>query len=332
VNARDPGYLFFLLFLIPIILAALRGYKQGRVSRERLTGMRDGESSAGVFGGWFFVRIFLGALLFCAFFVFSVLALADISWGTAPEPEDRSGLDIVVTLDVSRSMLAPDNQPSRLRAAAGIAQGLVQSLPHSRFAVVAFKGASIIAVPMTEDRQILETFFQDVSPSVVSSPGSSLEAGMELALNAFPQGNPSHRAIVLLSDGESLQTFSTRSAEKAGEAGVPVFCIGMGGAEGSVIRLEGAGLVTRRDGTPVVTRQNAQVLKTISDVSQGEYFSSREPGVVSRLARKLQDFEESRGKMGFRLVPVRRYRSFLLAGFLLLCASVLVRSGKWKKA
>jgi Ca-activated chloride channel family protein len=331
VNARDPGYLFFLLVLVPIILAALRGYRRGRVSRERLTGVRDGEGPAGVFGGRFFVRIFLGALLFCAFFVFCVLALADISWGTVPEPEDRSGLHIVVALDVSRSMLAPDSPPSRLRAAADIARGLIQSLPYSRFAVVAFKGASIIAVPMTEDRQILETFFQDVSPSVVSSPGSSLEAGLELALNAFPAGDPSHRAIVLLSDGESLPAFPARSAEKAGAEGIPVFCVGMGGAEGSVIPLGGAGLVTARDGRPVVTRQNAQALKTISEVSGGEYFSSREPGLISRLTQELRDFEESRMKMGFRLVPVRRYRSFLLAGFFLLCASVLVRSGKWKK-
>jgi len=327
VNVENPLQLFFLFILVPVVFLAVQNYRRGKIFRGHLTGSGEGHELFGIF----FVKVFLGTLFFCVFLVFSVLALAGISWGTAPEPEDKSGLDIVIAIDVSRSMLATDSPPSRLRAAADISLGLVQSLHRSRFAVVAFKGDALLAIPMTEDRQILDVFFREISPSVVSAPGTNLEAGLGLSINAFPSGIPGHRAIVLLSDGESLSDFPAGSAEKAKKEGIPVYTVGMGGEEGAVIRVEGGGLVSGRDGKPVVTRRSAGILKTIAEVSQGEYFSCDEPGIISRLTQELQDFEASRGRMGFRLAPVRRYRGFLLAGFLFLIAAVLARSIRWKR-
>ncbi|MDR1931536.1 MAG: VWA domain-containing protein [Spirochaetales bacterium] len=332
MNVENPFYLLLLLILIPVAAAAVWNYRQGRVSRGRLTGDTEGGGAGAndVFNR-FFVKTFLSTLFFCAFLVLALLALADISWGTSPEPEDRSGLDVVIAVDVSRSMLAQDSPAQRLRTAADICLGLMQGLPRCRFAVVVFRGAALLAVPMTEDRQILESFFQNISPSVAGSAGTSVESGLDLALEAFPAGTASHKAIVLLSDGESLAGFPGASAEKAETLGIPVFTVGTGAAEGSVIRLADGSLLTGKDGRPVVTRLNENALRAIAGLSRGEYFSSREPGVTSRLAQKLLDFEESRGKMGFRLVSVHRYRGFLFAGFLLLCAAVLVRSIKWRK-
>jgi Ca-activated chloride channel family protein len=328
VKLENPLGLFFLFLLVPVVYAALRNYLGAKTFRRRLAG--GGGPEDGDFGR-FFVRFFLHTVFFCSFLVFSVLALADISWGTAPQTEDRNGLDVALALDVSRSMLAQDSPPTRLKTACDIALGLIQGLGDSRFAVAAFKGGGVLAVPLTEDREILEAFFQDVSPSVVNAPGTSVESGLETALAAFPPGTASHRAIVLLSDGESLANSTGASAEKAAALGIPVFAVGIGGAGGSVIRLPGGDLLPGPGGRPVVTRQNTQALEAIAGISGGEYFSSGEPGLISRLQGKLADFAESRGKMGFRLAPVHRYRSFLLAGFLLLCASILVRSVKWKK-
>ena len=326
MKTETPLAFFLLVGLIPVILVALRNYRQGRAARELLAGTDGSQASA-----WFFVRSLLDALFFCLFLVCSVLALAGIVWGTAPESEDLSGLDIAVVLDVSRSMLAQDEEPSRLEAACTTARGLLQSLPRARFAVVAFKGNAIIAIPMTEDRQVLETFFQNVSPAVVNAAGTNVESGLELALEAFPLGTASHRAIVLLSDGESLSDISLRSAEKSGAEGIPIFALGLGTEEGSVIRLPGGGLVMGKDGQPVITRLGATLLEKAAGLSQGAYFSFREPGIVARLTEKLRDFDDSRTRMGFRLAPRKSYRSFLLAGFLALCAAVFVRSLKWKK-
>ena len=328
MSAQSPLQLLTLFIIIPLVLAAALSYKKGRVFRQRLTGMKDADSP-GIFGTYF-VKCFLSTLFFCLFVVFSVLALAGISWGTSPEPEHKSGLDIVIVIDVSRSMLAADSSPSRLQAAADISLGLIQSLHRSRFAVVAFKGDAVLAIPMTEDRQVLDTFFQELGPQIVSTPGTHIEAGLELALAAFPAGISSYKAIILLSDGEIRQGNPAKSAEKAQGEGIPVFVVGMGGESGSLIRLPGGGTITGKDGKPVITRLDSGVLKTIAAISQGEYFSY-EPGIVFRLTQKLQDFEDSRSRMGFRLVPVRRYRGFLFFGFLSLCAAVLTRSIRWKK-
>jgi Ca-activated chloride channel family protein len=331
VSLYRPLYLLLLLLLVPLILTALGGYRRGRISRARLSGNPEGSDPEAndIFEG-FFVKTFLSSLFFCGVFVCSVLALADISWGKEPAPEDHSGLDVMLVLDVSRSMLAQDAQPYRLRAAADIALELVQGLGHARFGVVAFKGGAVQAVPLTEDRQILETFFQQISPAVVRAPGTSVESGLEEALGAFPAGTASHKVIVLLSDGESLSDFTGGSAGKAGAEGIPIFAVGLGATSGSTIRMPDGDFLTGKDGRPVVTRLNAEALMTVADLSGGEYFSARETA-AGLLAERLRDFEESRGRMGFRLVPVRRYRSFLLAGFALLWASILVRSIKWEK-
>jgi Ca-activated chloride channel family protein len=329
VKTENPLGFFLLFLLAPVVYAAVWNYLRGKLSRRRLA--ENGEWPEDEDCARYFVRIFFHTLFFCGFLVFSILALADISWGSAPETEDRNGLDVALALDVSRSMLAQDSPPTRLETARDIALGLIQGLGDSRFAVAAFKGGAVLAVPMTEDREILETFFRSAGPPTVNTPGTSVESGLETALSAFPPGTAGHRAIVLLSDGESLGSFTGKSAEKAAALGIPVFAVGIGAAQGSVIRLPGGNLLTGPDGRPVVTRQNAEALQTIAALSGGEYFSFREPGLISRLTSELRGFEHSRGKMGFRLAPVRRYRTFLLAGFLFLCASILVRSVKWKK-
>jgi Ca-activated chloride channel family protein len=324
MSAGRPLELLFLLVLVPVTIAALVNYRRGKISRQLLTGEAD--------GGVFFARSFFGGVFFCGFIVCCVLALADISWGKRPVREDTGGLDIMLALDVSRSMLAQDARPNRLAAAAEIAQGLLQGLSRARFGAVVFKGGAVRAVPLTEDRQALETFLDSLSPAMVQTPGSSVEAGIEEALRSFPGGTSgAGRAIVLLSDGESLPGVGGNAAAKAGALGVPVFAVGMGGGAGTIIRLSGGEILRGRDGANVVTRLNPGALKNTAENSGGAYFSGEDPGTLASLLDSLREFEDSRARMGFRLAPAPRYRDFLLAGFGLLCASVLARSAKLKR-
>lgn len=322
----NPEYLILLLLPLPVVFIALGNYRKGRGSLALLSGRADGED---VFG-WYMVKIFFGVASFCIFLILSVIALADLSWGKAPVEEDRSGLDVMFVMDVSRSMLAQDIAPNRLKAAADIAQGVMQGLPDARFGVTAFKGGAVTLVPMTEDQQVLESLLNNLNTGLVNAPGTSLESGIEEALRSFPAGTERRRVIILLSDGESLETYTGRSAVRAGEEGIPVFAIGAGSAEGSTIRLSDGTLVTGRNRRPVVTRLNEEALRSAAESSGGVYFTAREPGIVSRLLEEILSFEEARGRMGFRLVSVRRYRGFLLAGFIFLLLSLLIRSIRWK--
>jgi Ca-activated chloride channel family protein len=184
---------------------------------------------------------------------------------------------------------------------------------------------------MTEDRSVLESFLDHIDPGMVNAPGTSVESGLEAALASFPAGTDRHRAVVLLSDGESLDRVSTKSPIRAAEEGIPLYSIGVGGTEGTTIRLPGGGIVTGRNRKPVVTRLNEGPLKTAAELSGGAYFSAAEAGAAGRLAEAVLAFEDSRGKMGFRLVSLRRYRGFLLAGFIALIMHILIRSLGWKK-
>jgi Ca-activated chloride channel family protein len=327
MTVGSPWFLALLLSLPIVAPLALRNFNRGRKSLALLTGRSPGDD----FFGRYMIASFFGTALFCGFLFFAAIAAADFSWGRKPVEEDRSGLDVIFVLDVSRSMLAADTPPSRLAAAADIALGVMQGLPEARFGAVAFKGRGVPVVPVTEDHPSLEAFFGNAGSGIVAEPGTHLESGLDAALSAFPAGTERHRAVVLLSDGESLANFTGRSASRSGEEGVPIFAVGFGGKEGSSIRLPDGTLLTTGGKKPVVTRLNEGNLRTAADLSGGAYFSAREPGVVSRLVDEILDFAEARGATGFRLVSVRRYRGFLLAAFLCLAASVLVRSVRWKK-
>lgn len=327
MRIEHPEYLLLLAFSGAAAYIGARNYFSGRASLIVLTGRSDDDN----FFNRYLVKSFFGTLFICFFIAFSVLALADISWGKVPVEEDRVGLDIVFSLDISRSMLAADAEPNRLKASTEIAGELVRRLPSARFGVVIFKGAGITAIPMTEDRSVLESFLEQVDPGMVNASGTDIESGLDAALAAFPAGTGRHRAIVLISDGESRGGGAMKNPIRAAEEGIPVFSIGVGGTEGSTIGLPGGGLVTGTGRKPVVTRLNEGALKNAAETTGGTYFSAAEPGTAGRVAEKILGFEESRGKTGFRLVSSRRYRVFLFAGFLALAMHILIGSLGWKK-
>ncbi len=321
----------WLLLLLPLVpaaaLLALWNHRRGRKSLILLTGRAPGDD----FFGHHLVVTFFSTGFFCAFLFFAILAAADFSWGRKTVEEDRSGLDLVFLLDVSRSMLAPDAPPNRLRAAVDAARGVMQGLPEARFGIVAFKGRGVPVVPVTEDHGALESFFAHAGSGVVAEPGTRLDSGLEAALAAFPSGSRRHRAVVLLSDGESQGVFTDGGVSRYAQEGIPVFAVGFGGKEGSTIRLPDGSLIMGRNRRPVVTRLEEKTLRAAAEISGGAYLSGREPGLAGKLVDRIQGFAESRGLSGFRLVPAGRYRGFLFAALGSLGVSVLVRSVRWKR-
>lgn len=322
----NPQYFLFLFIPVCIALVSFPAYLMGRSSIAALTKRPENED----FFTRYLVKSFFSLLFFLLFSVFAVLALVGFSWGRTPVEEDRSGLDVIFVVDVSRSMLARDTSPDRLTAAANLARGLIGGLPSVRFGVVAFKGVGVTVVPMTEDRFVLESFFDQISPSVLGSPGTSLESGLERAVESFPPATERHRLIMVLSDGESSSGSPKAAAVKAAEQGIPVFTVGFGTLEGSRIPLKDGGFVLDRNEKPVVTRLEEELLKDIALSAEGVYYSADEPGIVSRVIEGIRGYEESRLKLGFRLALTRRYRVFLLLAFFFLVCHVFIRSLRWK--
>lgn len=326
MSIEHPRVLWFLLILVPLALAQLYQFRNGRHDLSLLAGDRR-EAVLMVY----LVKWFFSSLFFLLAVAFGILALAGFSWGQRSVEEDRSGLDVVIAVDVSRSMRATDDDDtSRIIEARETIRGVVQELPAARFGIVVFAGRALRSVPVTEDRVAVESFIASLGTDVLSARGSDLEQGLDTAFAAFPEGANRNRLIVLISDGEQHRGNPLRPAEVAGSAGVPVFAVTVGSAEGSTIQLSDGSRLTDENGNVVVSRADPELMTEVARLAEGSAFSGSRGDVVSPLMREIRGFETQREREGFRLVTVPRYRLFLSAAVLALALSVIVRVFRWK--
>lgn len=324
MTVGNPGALWLLFVLVLLAFLELRHLLVGRRDLARLVG-GDQEQRRRLF----FVRWFFSSVAFGLFWIFAVLALADVSWGVRPVEENRRGIEIAFVLDLSNSMLAQDVEPSRLRRAQDLLRALASELEGSRFAVVGFRGAASRVVPMTQDLTAIESLLSVSAAGVITTPGSDLEAGLSEALKAFPPGSNRHRVIVLLSDGEALTGNVTASAEAVGEAGIPVFSVGIGSRSGASIPLPSGDVLRDAGGRPVVTRLEDDVLRQVARLTQGGYYEVGETELFTNLLRDVRDHYGTLEAQGFRLEPVQRYRLFLSLALICLAAFVSLRIVRW---
>jgi Ca-activated chloride channel family protein len=322
-----PEMLWFLLLLLPIILISIRNYVMGRKDIQKLTSTEE----SGPLLNIFLVKWFFSELFFLLFLVFSILSLAGFSWGESTVEEDREGLEMVLLVDVSRSMLAGDIQPNRLNRTASYISSLVQEFESSRFSVVVFKGNAVQIIPMTEDVVSIQSFLESLGPGLISSAGTNIEAGIEKALAVFPKGSIRHKTVILFSDGEELSGNPSRLLHSASQNGIPIFSVGAGTREGAKIILPDGTAVRDKNGNVVVSLLDEDLLTEIAERSGGTYISMAVPNAYNRLVSVIRAFFSQRDKRGFRLRSIERYNVFLFLAILFLVVHTAIRLVKWKK-
>lgn len=269
---------------------------------------------------WRFIRggaLLLGALFF-------LLAAAEPQWGSRNETLHLQGVDIVVTLDTSRSMLAEDISPNRLeRAKAEISQFL-RSLHGDRVALVPFAGTSYIHCPLTSDYAAVRIFLEILDAGLLPVPGTAIGDAIRTSLKAFPDGQGRHQVILLLTDGEDHGSDPLGAAREASERGVRIYTIGLGSPAGELIpirRESGAiqGYEKDEKGQVVTTRLDETTLEKISLATGGAYYRSTSGEMeLDRLIETIQGMgkREYEGRNAIRLE--HRYQIPLALALLLL--------------
>ncbi len=263
-----------------------------------------------------------------------VVAAARPCWGEREQLVYRRGRDLVIALDVSRSMLANDVYPNRLGRARVDLIDLIDQLDGDRAALIAFRQKAILLCPLTTDYAYLKTALDAAGPDAAPRGETDIGDAIRKALDAFDNQEPSHKAIVLISDGEDLSGNALAAADEAAGRGIPIFTVGLGDDQGARIpgQDEPGGYV-RFEGEPVVTRLNNETLNAIAARTGGAYVPVGTAGTGSttlgdlyrrHLSRLLeQDLEES---MATRLVE--RYQWFLAPALLLLLAAAGLSRGR----
>ncbi len=255
-----------------------------------------------------------------------VLAMAGPRLGYEVEETHRRGLDLIVIVDVSKSMLANDLTPNRLTRAKLSVQDLIGQLSGDRLGLVAFAGSAFLEAPLTVAYDAVLDSAAELDTDLIPRGGTNIGGAIDLALEAFGKAEAGNRAIVLLSDGEP--TSDTEAADgiaaagRAAAAGVKVFTIGLGTVEGSLIPLDrnGQDFVRDADGKIVRSRLNEDNLRAVARAGNGFYtrFTNGEATMHAVVGQGLSQLKA--GEIDARTTrrPIERYQWPLGAGLLML--------------
>ena len=214
-------------------------------------------------------------LLLALVFALLVFALAQPRFGFEWVEREQTGRDIYVVLDVSRSMLATDITPNRLQRAKRKLADLLSMLEGDRLSLIAFAGAAFVQCPLTVDYAAAQLFLDHLHPSLIPVRGTAIGAALQLALRSVEKSSPPEgAAIILITDGEDQGTEPLAAARRAKAAGVKIFVIGIGGAEGAPIPALEGGFVKDAQGDLVLTRLDEKTLQEIALITDGVYVRS----------------------------------------------------------
>ncbi|TKJ42345.1 hypothetical protein CEE37_01295 [candidate division LCP-89 bacterium B3_LCP] len=262
----------YLLLLIPLLVAFLYYYR-GRISQKLRKSFASSALLSVIAPNLSIRRKYVKDALLVGSFTLAVIALADPQVGTKIEEIKREGIDIVVAVDVSKSMLALDVAPSRLEKAKHEMRRLLNRLEGDRVALVAFAGKAVIECPLTLDYGAAEIFLDILEPNLISMPGTSISAAINTSLQAFSEDSPAGKSIVLITDGEDHKSKVTEALDKAKELGIVIHTVGIGSPQGVPIPLgdKSGEFQKDRDGNVVVTRLGEDMLQQIADETGGVY-------------------------------------------------------------
>ena len=279
-----PVFLFGLLAFVPLILA------------DRFSARR--KRAAKTLPGRMKIRFIGSAALFRLSAAFLILALAGPRWGTGGGPgEYRRAVDVVLAIDVSRSMEVPDGLgvylgpgggPTRLDRGLEILRETVDGLPGTRFAVAVSRGRGVLAVPLTWDGGTVNSFLEALGDSAMTGRGTNLEDLVDAALGAFRPSPPSRRVVVLVSDGEELSGSLRAAVERAERENVSIAALALGSAEGGTFPGGGA----------VVSRRDSAVMRAAASRSGGLYVDGSRPDAAGLLGSHLGVFAPGAGTGG----------------------------------
>jgi Ca-activated chloride channel family protein len=273
------------------------------------------------------------ALLVLAY-VFLVVALANPQIGTKLEDVTREGVDIMVAIDVSASMLAEDIAPNRLEKAKHEVSKLVDLLRGDRIGLVAFAGMAHIQCPLTLDYGAAKLFLSIIDTDLIPQPGTAIGAAIETAIKGFNREDRKHKVLILITDGEDHETDPLKAAEMAEEEGVIIYTVGIGSPQGVPIPLyndgnRSSGFKKDRGGSVVTTKLDAVTLQKVAFQTGGKYFLAS--GAESELDAIYDEIMQMEKK---ELVSRQfsqyedRFQYFLAIGLLLLILEMLIPERK----
>ncbi|MBO5699120.1 MAG: VWA domain-containing protein [Bacteroidaceae bacterium] len=263
-------------------------------------------------------------ILMCLALVLLVVALARPQWGTKKENIKRNGIEVVFSLDVSNSMLANDVSPNRLERSKMLISSLVERMHNDKVGLNIFAGEAYPQLPITNDIVSVKMFLDAITTGMVTLQGTSVASAIELAKNSFTKNEKVGKAIIIVTDGEDHEEGALDAAKSASEAGMRVFILGVGSAEGSTI-LTRNGFLTDNEGRYVRTALNEVACREIAEAGQGIYIHvDNTQAAQQQLASEIEKMQKDDSESSFTVYNEQFVAVALIAFILLLVEFLLL--------
>ncbi|MBF5044359.1 VWA domain-containing protein [Aggregicoccus sp. 17bor-14] len=337
-NAGLAQPAFLALALVGLVLGAL-ALVVGLRRRARLARVLPERHAARLAPGVSRTRPAAQGALYGAGLMLLGVALAQPQCGSTSEVVKKRGIDVVVALDASKSMLARDVAPSRLERAKLELTTLLDELKGDRVGLVVFAGEAFVQSPLTSDYAAAKLFLSAVSPEQMPQGGSNIGGALRLAkqvLDGADRG-AKERVVVLLSDGEDLTGEVEESVADLKEAGIPVLAVGVGSESGEPIPLtnrrgEFVDYQKDRAGQTVITRLDRAGLTRIAEATGGAFFYQQRGVAMSQVLERIEKMQKSELESRVAVRYDERFQSFAVPGLLLLVLGMLLLPSRRRAA
>ena len=286
-----PHYLLLLL-LIPFFFLGMGLWLWGR--RRRLRRFGDEALVNELMPSWSRGKLWVRTVLLSLAFFFFVIGLSRPQIGAKLKDHKIKGAEIMIVLDVSNSMLAQDYSPDRLERAKLAISRITDKLKDDRIGLIVFAGTSFVQLPITSDYVSAKMFLNSISTESIPIQGTAIGDAISTAVRGFSAQSEHSRAIIVITDGENHEDDAVAAAKQAAEAGIKVYTIGVGSADGQPIPTNGE-LLKDKDGNIVVTRLDEETLRNVASAGGGAYVhaGNDEFGLTPIISdiRKMEDEE-----------------------------------------
>jgi Ca-activated chloride channel family protein len=314
----------YLLILIPLLAAVLAFVSMRR--KRLLARFGNVELLKTLMPDFSRSRQRLKAALYLVALTLLILAAARPQLGSKLREVKAEGVEMMLVVDVSNSMLAEDFEPNRLERTKYAIQKLFESLKQERVGLVAFAGEPKVQLPITSDYRMAQAFTRRLSTSLVAEQGTAIGRALELAMLSYSSQSERSRVMVLITDGENHEDDAIEAAEKAAAQGIKIYTIGIGTPEGAPIEIDGE-FVRDEEGEMVVSKLGEQMLEQIAATTDAAYVRATKQSIgLEEIVKSINAMERT------ELTTMRyeeyneQYQYLLGAALLLLLFDSLILS------
>ena len=324
---ENPIYLYFLA-IIPLL--ALLHYGTDALRRRRLKKYGDPELLKALMPDVSSWRRELKFWLVSGALAMMIVCLARPQYGTKIDTRTRKGIEAIIALDVSNSMLAEDVKPSRLDKSKMLISSLVDKMNDDKIGLIVYAGDAYTQLPITSDYVSAKMFLDNISPDMIAVQGTDIARAIELATHSFTQQEGVGRAIFVITDGEDNEGGAVEAAREALKKGMNVYVLGVGSPEGSPIPMPGTNrYITDNAGNTVVSKLNEDMCRQIAQAGGGAYiYVDNSSSAQSALQRHVDKLAKAEMESVLYSEYDEHFRDFAWAALILLLLDILFLARK----